>query len=123
MQRLVLSVVIVVLILVMGCVTIGYINYQNANLLKQVDNILQKYGENADPTAEINILRNDFSSYSKCLLAFIERERITEITLSIERLLPMYLQESDEFCAELESIKVRTNEILRSEIPYWYNIL
>ena len=123
MQRLVLSVVIVVLILAMGCVTVGYINYQNIRLLGQVDKILQNYNDNTDLTNEINMLKNNFSSYSKCLLAFIERERITEITLSIEKLLPMYLEESDEFTAELTSIKVRANEILKSEIPYWYNIL
>ena len=123
MQRLVLSVVIVVIILVMGCVTVGYINYQNARLLGQVDKILQKYNENIDPSSDINILKNDFSKYSKCLLAFIERERISEITLSIERLLPMFLEESDEFTAELVAIKVHADEILKSEIPYWYNIL
>ncbi len=123
MQRLVLSVVIVVLIVTVGCAAVGYINYQNTKLLGQVDKIWQKYSQSFDPTPEIKSLQNSFLGYAKGVSLFADKSKISELRVSIERLLPMYSSESDEFTAELAAIKARANEILRSEIPYWYKIL
>ncbi len=123
MKRIIICIGIIAVIIALGCSAIAYIDANNSRLYGKIDMVISSYESKSRVEQSIAELSEYFDEYRKGLSCIISDDELSQISLSISRLLPMYESECDEFTAECAEIKSYARKIMDSEIPYWYRIL
>lgn len=59
----------------------------------------------------------------RVMSVLVDQDRLSEINLSISRIIPFLEKGSEEAAAELEGLQFQISLIKRMECPYYYNIL
>lgn len=117
MKRLYISSSIIAAIVALSISAILLISMQNHALFSELNEIITKYESNEDCTAHLESLQRTFKSYSRIIGSISSDERLQEIDEVIACLLPMYVENSEEFLAQCYLVKTMAEEILAEQLP------
>lgn len=124
MKRLIISLSIIAVIVMVGIIAIYSVGEKNERLYGHIESVLAAYDSGEDVGAELSGLRAFFENeYVRALGAFVDDDRLAEISVSIDRLEPMYLSDCDEFSAECFTIRSLAENIYLNELPVLFRIL
>ena len=124
MKRIVICISIIAVIIAVGIFTLYSVNTKNDRLYGHIEAVLSAYESGGDVSAEIQSLTDYFENdYVPCLACIINDDLLSDISVQISRLAPMYESDCDEFTSECESIRNGARKIYYRELPVWFRIL
>ena len=121
MKRLIISLSIIAVIVMVGIIAIYSVGEKNERLYGHIESVLAAYDSDEDVGAELSGLRAFFENeYVRALGAFVDDDRLAEISVSIDRL---ELSDCDEFSAECFARRSLAENIYLNELPVLFRIL
>lgn len=123
MKRITLCIGILCAIIIVSVTSLFMLNKNNKILIDKIDEIIDLYNQESDKVSEkVSDLENYWEDYYIRISFVVQSLTLDDISYSVEKLTPLYEQDSDEFISECESIKYWVQRVYDSQFPHFYSI-
>ena len=124
MNRVIVSVCLLLGIVLYSSASAVIIRNENAVLIEIIDEIIL-YSENGDSgkaSAAAEKLSVEWNDFERKMSVLVRDDKLNAISASVAKIEPYVSDANDELAAELQSIRRQLYIIYRSELPVWYSI-